>query len=175
MATGERIDAVVAAAAPVLDRLGLAVYDVQLAGGRTPTLRVLVERDTGDGVDLDAITSATRALSSALDADPALSTLLPGPYTLEVSSPGLERPLRTPAHFRRAVGSQVSIKARTASGGARRRGVVVEADDQGVDVDFGGAHERVPYDDIVQARTIFEWGAPPRDKRPRRKKQEVAR
>ncbi len=177
MATGERTDAVAATIAPVLTALGLELFDVEVAGaGRTRTLRVLIDRGPGEGsVDLDAITAVSEALSPVLDRDPTVAAALPGPYTLEVSSPGLERPLRLPAHFARAVGGLVSVKTRTETGGLRRRGVVLAADDAGVDIDFDGAHERLTYDEIVQARTVFEWGAPSSPKRNRRKKQEVAR
>jgi ribosome maturation factor RimP len=140
---------------------------------------VFLDRADGAGVDLATIAAASEAVSPVLDADPAVEQALPGPYNLEVSSPGLERTLRTPAHFLWAVGRPVSVKTRSDDGGLRRRGVVVAADDTGVDFDFDGSSERLPYDQIVQARTVFEWGAPPAPERKRRrkhatKKQEVA-
>ncbi len=74
------------------------LYDVEHAGS---LLRILVDRP--GGVDLDLLAQVTRELSSALDAaDP-----LPGRYTLEVSSPGLERPLRRPEHFDAAIGATI--------------------------------------------------------------------
>ncbi len=92
--------AVATAIEPALAGLGLDLYDVELVGGgRARTLRVFVHRD--GGVDLETIAQATQAVSALLDT-PAVAAALPGPYTLEVSSPGLERPLRTPAHFRSA-------------------------------------------------------------------------
>src|SRR5690348_7309227 len=96
------VGAVALAVAPVLADLGLELFDVELTGsGRARTLRVFVDRPgavdgAGSGVDLDAITAATEALSPVLDADTRVAGVLSGPYTLEVSSPGLERPLRTP-------------------------------------------------------------------------------
>jgi len=81
--------------------------------------------------------------------------VLPGPYALEVSSPGLERPLRRPDHFRRAVGSTVSVK----TGGRRVRGVLTSADDDAfVIVRDDTTEERIPYADAAQVRTVFEWG-----------------
>lgn len=154
----EQSDRLVAVLEPVLARLGLECYDVELTGaGRTRTLRVLVDRD--GGVDLDTITAATEALGPVLDRDPVVGAMVPGPYLLEVSSPGLERPLRTVAHFRRAVGSVVSLKARSSGGATERRKVtLVSADDDGIEIEVDGARERVEYADIVQARTVFEWG-----------------
>jgi ribosome maturation factor RimP len=134
---------------------------VEVTGaGRGRVLRVLVDRE--GGVDLEAIADATQAISPLLDAPP-LDALIAGPYALEVSSPGLERPLRTPAHFTRAVGETVSVKTlATDDHGARRvRGVVASADDTGFELTVDGATERVDYDEITQARTVFEWGGEP--------------
>jgi ribosome maturation factor RimP len=150
-------DEIAAALAPVLDEQGLELFDVELSGsGRARVLRVFVDRD--GGVDLDAVAAASEAVSSWLDRDPGIARSLPGPYSLEVSSPGLERPLRTPAHFRRAVGSTVSVKTRDAQGhGVRRRGVLVDADDDGIVLDTDGEAVRVALHDILQARTVFDW------------------
>jgi ribosome maturation factor RimP len=141
---------------PVVDALGLELVDVELAGA---TLRVTVERD--GGVDLDALADANRAVSSALDRiDP-----MPGRYTLEVSSPGLERRLRRPAHFSRALGETVSLRLLPGAGEVRRiQGLLADADDRGVrvegpEVPGGSAH--VAYEAIERARTVFEWGAHP--------------
>ena len=147
---------------PIVRDLGLDLYDVELGGtARARTLRVLVDRD--GGVDLDAITSATEALAPVLDGDAEVAKVLPGSYLLEVSSPGLERPLRNAAHFRRAVGGAISLKSRDADGAVtRRRAVLAAADDDGIDIDLDGARERVEYDDIVASHTVFEWGPAPK-------------
>ena len=104
--------------------------------------------------------SRPSSISWSETADPA-ARALGGPYTLEVSSPGLERTLRTPAHFQRAIGTTVSVKTRGSEteGPQRRRGVVAAADDSGFELDIDGTRERLAYDDVVQTRTVFEWGA----------------
>ena len=167
-------ETIVAAIEPVLATLGLEVFDVQLTGsGRGSTVRVIVDRD--GGVDLDAITATSERIQ------PALDDL--GPYALEVSSPGLERPLHRPEHFRRAVGETVSVKVRDADGEVRRlRGDLVSTDERGITVDAGDTDsgEHVDYDQIIKARTVFEWGAAPKpDKRAKKnekkKQKEVAR
>jgi ribosome maturation factor RimP len=142
-------ETIVAAIEPVLATLGLEVFDVQLTGsGRASTVRVIVDRD--GGVDLDAITAASERIQPALD---ALDDL--GPYALEVSSPGLERPLRTPAHFARALGDTVSVK----TDGQRVRGVITAVDDAGFDLLLDdGTTDHIAYSDVAQARTVFEWG-----------------
>jgi ribosome maturation factor RimP len=143
---------------PWLDQHDLRLFDVEHGGG---IVRVLVERE--GGVDLDTIARATRAISAILDeVDP-----IPGRYTLEVSTPGLERPLRTPAHFAGAVGSKVTLKihARPGDEKAERRvvGTLATADDDGVTVTTeSGGDRRIAYDEIDKARTVFEWGPAPK-------------
>jgi ribosome maturation factor RimP len=140
----ERVRALVE---PVLAAHGLEVLDVDHQGG---LLRVTIDRP--GGVDLDALSAATQIVSGALDREDPV----PGRYTLEVSSPGVERPLRTPEHFRRHVGSLVSVRTVAGVEGDRRiQGVLESADDIGVVV--GG--RLLAYGDIDRARTVFEWPA----------------
>ena len=151
-------NAVWAAAEPVLSSLGLELVDVEIVGsGRARTLRLLVDRD--GGIDLDTLAEATGPVSTALDGVDAM----PGPYNLELSSPGVERPLRRPAEFRRFVGTTVSVKSHEPVSGARRhRGALVAADDSGIDLEVDGEARRFRYDAIASARTVFEWGPAPK-------------
>jgi ribosome maturation factor RimP len=143
--------------APAVAALDLELYDVELTGsGKARTLRVTVDRP--GGVDLEAITAVTHAVSPLLDDAPAPA----GPFLLEVSSPGVERVLRTPAHYAGAVGSVVSIKLRADSGTRRVHGTLVEAGAESCTVDVDGAPEQISYADVTQARTVFEWGPQPR-------------
>lgn len=130
----------------------LELFDIQMGGG---TVRVLIDRE--GGVDLEEVTAATQALNRVLDeSDP-----LPGRYTLEVSSPGIERPLRLPTHFQRAVGEVVRIRTNPDVEGDRRvEGEILSADDQQVEVSLkgdGGQTRSVAYADIERARTVFDW------------------
>jgi ribosome maturation factor RimP len=144
---------------PLVDALGCRLYDVEVAGaGRTRTVRVLIDRD--GGVDLDAITAATQAISTALDDEPDVR----GPYLLEVSSPGLERPLRRPEHYAGALGETVTITYHTASGPRRVHGTLIEAGDGRCVVESDGAREEIPYAAVTKARTVFEWGPEPRQR-----------
>jgi ribosome maturation factor RimP len=132
------------------------LVDLEYAGG---VVRVTVDR--AGGVDLEAIARVTREVSRALDRHDPIT----GRYTLEVSSPGLERKLRTAAQFGRAIGSQVRIKTRPEADGERRvDGTLVAADDDGVlvRVTATGDERRLRYDDIERARTVFEWGPAPK-------------
>jgi ribosome maturation factor RimP len=138
---------------PVVTAADLELVDVELRSG---VLLVTVDRE--GGVDLEALTDANRAVSGLLDElDPIDSR-----YTLEVSSPGVERTLRTPAHFVKAVGETVSVKTRPqVPGDRRRRGVLVAADEQGLTMEEEGGPDggvRLAYSDIDKARTVFVWG-----------------
>ena len=146
--------AVRAAAEPILASLGLELVDIEVVGaGRARTLRLTIDRD--GGIDLDTLAEANGPVSDALDAVDAVS----GPYTLELSSPGVERPLRRPAEFRRFVDTTISVKSHDPVDGARRhRGLLLEADDGGITLEVDGQHRRFPYDAIASARTVFEWG-----------------
>ena len=171
----ERSDVLAAAVAPVLADLGLDLYDLEISGrGPTQTLRVMIDRESG--IDLDAITAATQAISPVLDNDPAVAAVLRDSYTLEVTSPGLERPLRTPAHFQGAIGSTVSVKTGFGPDASRRHGVLAAADDTGFDLDVDdGAREHVAYDDVIQARTVFQWGPATKSESKRARKQKVSK
>jgi ribosome maturation factor RimP len=151
VSTTERVRTLVE---PVIADLGLELFDVELTGG---ILRVTV--DKAGGLDLDAISDTSRAISRLLDEhDP-----VPGRYTLEVTSPGLERRLRTPEHFVRAIGSEVSVKTTAEVDGERRfKGTLVAADDAGVTVRADDVEHRIAHDQIDRARTVFEWGPAPK-------------
>jgi ribosome maturation factor RimP len=106
--------------------------------------RFCVYIDHADGVDHALCERVTRVL------DPYLSD-----WTIEVSSPGPERPLRKPRHFAEAVGARVSV--RLESGKKRRRGRLVEASDDTITLEAGEAGELcIPYDAIVRANLIDE-------------------
>jgi len=144
--------------ASTLAPLGMELVDLEMRSG---TVRVVVDR--AEGADLEAIAEATRAVSAVLDThDP-----MPGQqYTLEVSSPGVERRLRTPEHFIRAVGETVTIRTASGSQGERRiTGRVVSADPDGFVLEGDALPEggrRISYPEVERARTVFEWGGQPR-------------
>jgi ribosome maturation factor RimP len=143
---------------PLVEAADLDLYDLDLAGG---VLQVLV--DCPGGADIGAVSRLARVISRALDEhDP-----IDGNYALEVSTPGLERPLRTPDHFAHAVGTSVKIKTKPGTDGDRRvEGTVAEADDTSVTVqDTDGERHTLRYDDIERARTTFEWGGQPKKTR----------
>ena len=157
-ATDTQLDAVRTAVEPAVHALGLDLYDVELVGGGgARTLRVTVTRD--GGVDLDAITAATKAVSTIVDD----AAVVRGSYLLEVSSPGIERTLRLPSHYEGAIGERVSVKFHTEKGPRRVHGALTAVDAGDVVIATeGGDTETIPLRDITQARTVFEWGPKPR-------------
>jgi ribosome maturation factor RimP len=153
---------------PHVEAAGCELFDVEWRPG---LLRVSIDRP--GGIDLEVIADLSPVLSRALDdADPEP---VPGRYTLEVSSPGLERPLRTPSHFKRFVGTKVSVKTRDEVDGERRFTGVLEDADPDTAGGISVAGRRLPYDQIDRARTVFEWGAPPKPKNANPKKPQGSR
>jgi ribosome maturation factor RimP len=138
---------------PIVTAAGYDLEDVTVtAAGRRSVVRVIVDRDAG--VDLDAVADVARVVSEALDAnDPTGDS----PYTLEVSSPGVDRALTEPRHWRRAAGRLVRASVR---GGADVGGRVVATDDTGVTFDVDGAERAVPYDVLGSGRVQVEFSRP---------------
>jgi ribosome maturation factor RimP len=138
----------------VARRRSLRLWDVEMGGqpGRH-VVRVFVDAD--GGIDLDTVAEVSEELSRGLD----LTDPIPGRYTLEVSSPGLERTLKSPEHFELSIGTKVIVKTKEPVVGNSHRieGLLEEAGDGGVTIDVGAEHVDVPYDEIKSARTVFEW------------------
>jgi ribosome maturation factor RimP len=158
-------DTLTTALSPILRARGLDLVDVEMNGAQ---LTVFVDRE--GGINLDELGDATRDVSAALDEiDP-----MPGRYTLSVSSPGLERRLRTPAHFARAVGEKVTVRIDAGTSEVRRvTGTLADADDAGFLVtgpEVPDGELRIAYDQVERARTVFEWG--PEGKKAKNEKSE---
>ncbi len=130
----------------------LEELDVQQAGRRR-LVKVVVDAD--DGVGLDDIADASRAVSEVLDAH---EHVLAGSYTLEVTSPGVERPLTRPRHWRRARNRLVKVRLTDGSELAVRVG---EAEDDEVAVLAGGEVRRLAYREVERAVVEVEFQQPP--------------
>ena len=140
---------------PVIEGSGLELVDVAFRreSGRR-VLRVVVDRE--GGVDVDTIAELAEKVSRRLDVE----GFAPGPYALEVSSPGIERSLKRPRDFERRVGDMVKVKTTTpVEGRTNITGELVSADDDGIVVAAGGGELRVRYVDIASARTVVDWDA----------------
>jgi ribosome maturation factor RimP len=141
---------------PLLVSSDLELVDVEVERG---VLRLSLDRP--GGIDLKAIAEISPVINAALDdADPMSES-----YHLEISSPGLERPLRTPEHFARFLGSKVTVRILPGVPGDRRvTGTLSDADDTAIQVLAEGAPEprSILYSQIERARTVFEWGPAPK-------------
>jgi ribosome maturation factor RimP len=141
--------------APVVEASGLELVEVTFRreAGRK-VLRVVVDRE--GGVDIDTISATAEQVSRRLD----LEGFAPGPYALEVSSPGIERPLRRPVDFRRRVGDRVKVRTISPIEGARNHaGALVSADAEAIVIATDGGELRMPYEEIASARTVADWDA----------------
>jgi len=125
--------------------------DLELSGR---TLRVVV--DAEGGIDLDHITNVSRGVSRLLD---DREDLVPDSYNLEVTSPGLERKLRRPRHYQKALGRPVRVRT---TGGETVRGDLAEVDDDGFLVSSESGQTRVAFAEVAKARTVFEPSSNPK-------------
>jgi ribosome maturation factor RimP len=135
---------------PVCTARGVDLEALEVApAGRRRRVSVVIDAD--GGVDLDRCAELSRAVSAALD---AANVLGEDPYTLEVGSPGVSRPLRLPRHWRRNTGRLVRV---TLADGGDVVARIDAADDAGVVLDVGGSARRLPYDAISTARVQVEF------------------
>ena len=133
---------------PVVTAAGFDLEDVNVTtAGRRSVIRVVVDRD--GGLDLDAVADVSRVVSEALDAGDVTGD---APYTLEVTSPGVDRPLTEPRHWRRAAGRLV--KAGTVTGR------VLAADESGVTLAVDGEERTFGYDELGSGRVQVEFDRP---------------
>lgn len=165
----ERLAAIRAAIAPVLRAHAVELADLAWASG--PTLRVTIERplpagtpwrpELGFGVNLDDCAEVSRDVSNALDADEAL---IPHAYSLEVSSPGLDRPLHGPTDFTRFIGALAKVKLRAPAADGQRvlRGTLLAAPEGAVALLVDGKRLEAPIDDVAEAQLVFELDQGPK-------------
>jgi ribosome maturation factor RimP len=154
----EQLESMVASA--VRDT-GLELEELTIIpAGRRRLVRVVVDTPDGAPLDLDAVAEVSRAVSAALDAggDALSGDVLGGAYTLEVTSPGIDRPLTRPRHWRRA--RLRLVKARTVDG-VELLGRVGDADETGVALLVDGELRRVRFTEIDRAVVQVEFAEPP--------------
>ncbi|MBE7187781.1 ribosome maturation factor RimP [Jatrophihabitans endophyticus] len=146
--TGDRLEQVLR---PLVADAGYDLEEVSVtAAGRRSVVRVVVDAD--GGIDLDAVADVSRVVSSALD-EQAQTGVLAGAYVLEVSSPGTDRPLREPRHWRRAQGRLVTVPV----DGTPVTGRVQRTDDSGVTLETDGAERTVGWDALGPGRVQVEF------------------
>jgi ribosome maturation factor RimP len=157
--TAPRIDLVAARSRvraviePVIVAAGFDLEDVNLSrAGRRHVVRVLVDAD--GGISLDDVAVVSREISQALDAaEEAQGEVLAGEYQLEVGSPGVDRPLTLPRHWRRNLSRLVTVTV----AGRSLTGRVTAADETGVTLDVDGLTQDVPYADLGPGKVQIEF------------------
>jgi ribosome maturation factor RimP len=148
---------------PVVTAAGYELEDVSVtSAGRRSLVRVTVDSpDTGTavtgggGIDLDGVAVVSRAVSDALDGGADFA----GPYVLEVSSPGVDRPLAEPRHWRRATGRLVQVPV----GGQVVTGRVREVTGSGVALEFGGERREIGWSELGRGQVQVEFTRPVED------------
>jgi ribosome maturation factor RimP len=170
--TGVDLARIREAIAPVFSAHGVSLVDLEWATDRGGwVLRVTIERegstDQGGGVTLDDCADVSRAVSSVLDTD----DLIAPHYNLEVSSPGVDRPLRTAAEFARFTGKLAKVKlSRPAPDGQRLlRGPLEAASEGRIAVSVDGKRIEVPFADVAEANLVFELAPQPKKGQPKGK------
>lgn len=177
MATSSVEDRVTALLTVPISKLGVELLDVEYNGG---TLRILVDTEHAPlegGVDSNTLATVNRAIGPILEEEDPI----PGRYTLEVSSPGVERRLAKFEHYDRSIGEEVVVKLLSGAREFRRaKGILTAADADGFEVavaELDGVDqaevlpERISYDDVDRTKTVFNWGPTPKPHSTPRKKK----
>lgn len=134
---------------PGADALGYELVAVELSGGDTSIVRIYIDHQ--DGITVTDCAKASRQFSAILDVEDPISNR----YTLEVSSPGMDRPLAKPTHFKDVVEQNVKIKMATLVDGRRRfTGELIEANDAFVVVEVDGEQTELLYSEMDRARLV---------------------
>ncbi len=141
---------------PLIVDLGLELVGIEFATSASGGLvRVYID-EPERGVGIEDCERASREISALLDVNDPIA----GRYTLEVSSPGLERPLFTPEHFRRFAGEQVKITVNLPLDGRRRfQGAITDIDDERVTIDQDGKPVTIAHANIAKARLVPDYAA----------------
>jgi ribosome maturation factor RimP len=133
----------------IIEANGAALYDTEVVTEFDETIyRVLITKV--GGISLDLCATISHELSPFLDVHPPMN----GQYRLEVSSPGIERKLTKPVHFKNAIGEKVKLKL---AGGDKLKGLLKSADDNGIIIETKQGEESYGYGELNTSKTYFDW------------------
>ena len=137
---------------PPIEGLGYELVRVRLTGGGVPTLQIMAERQDRREMSVDDCAEISRLISAVLDVDDPIA----GSYTLEVSSPGLDRPLVRAGDYERFAGCEVRVETRRSIGGRKRfRGRLVGRRGEDVVVAVGEVEHAIPFDEVLRGKLML--------------------
>lgn len=149
MDLGGRIEGLIG---PTIEAMGFELVRVQIMGQKRLKLQVMVERFDGTSMTVDHCAEVSRAVSAVLDVEDPIK----GAYTLEVSSPGIDRPLVKPRDFERFAGFEVKVElTRLLDGRKRFQGRLIGYQDGGVRLRIEDAEVDLPFEDIHRAKLVL--------------------
>lgn len=148
MSLASRIEQLIA---PTIEDLGFEVVRIQLQGEMNPCLQIMVDRVDGEAIDVADCAQISRAVSAILDVEDPITAA----YTLEVSSPGLDRPLTKPAHYERFQGLEIRLEKRGVGDEQRRfRGQILGLDGDDIKILVKGEELKIPFAEVVKAKLV---------------------
>ncbi len=137
---------------PTIEDLGFALVRVEFLGLKNPRVQIMVERADERAMTVDDCASVSRGVSAVLDVE----DIIPGAYTLEVSSPGIDRPLVSLADYQRFAGFEAKVEmARPLEGRRRFRGRLLGADGEVISLETPEGAVALPFADIHRAKLIL--------------------
>ncbi len=139
--------------APVIENLGFDVVRIITTGVQRPTLQIMIERKDGKNLVVDDCAAVSRAVSAVLDEEDPIE----GEYSLEVSSPGVDRPLTKPEHFARFIGYETKVETDEAVDGRKRfKGKIIAVSNNDIiDFEMDGNTYKIPFAVVAKAKLVL--------------------
>jgi ribosome maturation factor RimP len=137
---------------PAIEAMGFELVRVQVSGSQRPTLQIMAEPASGRAMSVDDCAEISRAISAVLDVEDPIA----GSYSLEVSSPGIDRPLTRPKDYERFLGHEAKIETNAPLDGRKRfKGPIKSVDANAVELTADGADVRIPFAAIHKAKLVL--------------------
>lgn len=138
---------------PVIEGLGYEMVRIMTIGQKNPTLQIMIDRKDGKDITVDDCATVSRKISEVMDEKDPINDQ----YSLEVSSPGLDRPLTKPEHFKRFLGYETKIETSTEVSGRKRfKGKTLVVDDENnIMVNMDGQEYVIPFAEISKAKIVL--------------------
>ena len=157
--------------APSLEAMGYSLVRTQIGAGRRPVLQIMAERLDGNPMTVDDCAEISRAVSALLDVEDPI----PGAFTLEVSSPGLDRPLTRRADYTRFAGQEAKVETRMPIEGRKRfKGRLLGLDGEAVKLATAEGEAAIPLADIAKAKLVITEELLAADKRRHRQSEKMS-